>query len=673
MKVSYNWLKDYCDFDLPAYELAEKLSHAGLNVDTYEPRGEDWGLEVEVTTNRPDCLCHVGVAREIAAITGGVARRPELPPRLDGGDGLGEHASVEVRDAGLCPHYIARVITGVQVGPSPRWLQDRLAVCGLRSVNNIVDATNFVMLECGQPLHAFDLSRLGGRRIIVRAAAAGEVITLIDGTELELSGKECVIADQDQSVALAGVMGGSEAEIGDGTTDVLIESARFDSVNIRRTARRHGLTSDSSYRFERGVDPEITDWASRRVCRLIVELAGGTLVPGAAEVRSDTTEAPELTLRLGRLALVLGIEVPLDAVTRIFKGLGLDILEATCEQVSIRVPSWRADLRREIDLIEEIARIHGYANISETTDMPVRSVTPSLADVAARRTRRMLSGQGFFEVITYSIVPDNPLQRCQPWHEGAPLALRNPVTTERTRMRLTNMANLLSVKSFNQAHGTRCVDLYELGPVYLPRKGEPQPEEKLCLTALTDRENGLRVLKGVLANLANELGADADIEERPGATGPFRTDESLTLSLDASFLGCAGIVSDEVAGELDLHTRPALMEIDYRLLADRCRPDRPYRPVPTFPATARDLAVVVAEDVLWTDISRCVREAATETLESVEFLDVYRGDPVPEGRKSVAFSLTFRRQDKTITAAEAEEGRAAILAALQRELCAVLR
>jgi phenylalanyl-tRNA synthetase beta chain len=288
-------------------------------------------------------------------------------------------------------------------------------------------------------------------------------------------------------------------------------------------------------------------------------------------------------------------------------------------------------------------------------------------------TRRLLAGQGFDEVLTYSLMAPSRVQLAQPWSDQEPVQVRNPVSVDRTHLRLTNMANLLAVKRFNQSRNTTHVSIYELGRVYLPRADAELPEEKLCLTLLADGDDAARKLKGVLRNLMDELGVEAEIEEVPGAAGPFGQGESVELRLGGELLGCVGIASKEVTDEFDLRNRPSLMEVDFRQLAGRCRPDRPYRPVPAYPATSRDMAVVVDESVLWADLIRCVRQNAPETLESVELVDVYRGKPVPTGSKSVAFSLTFRRHDQTITAAEAEEAHHAILAALGRELGAQLR
>ena len=672
MKASYNWLKEYCAFDLPAHELAARLSHTGLNVDSFEPRGDDWMLDVEVKSNRPDCLSHLGIAREIAAITGGEWHPPEFD-LAEGGAGFADHARVQVTAPDLCPHYTARLIMGLRVAPSPAWLQARLETCGVRPVNNVVDATNYVMLECGQPLHAFDLARLGGGTIIVRRAQPGETITIIDGTKVELSGEECVIADATRPVAMAGVMGGLDSEISDATVDVLIESARFNPGNNRRTARRHGLSSESSYRYQRGIDPEITDWASRRACALIIELAGGTLLEGGADLRADSTRTPEVALRFARLELLLGIRVPADEVCRIFRCLGLDVLGSDEEAVSVRVPSWRADLSREVDLIEEVARIHGYDRIGETTRMAVRPVSPDPLRSAQRRARRLLAGEGFTEVMSYTLVAPDELQLAQPWHDGEPIALRNPVSAERTHLRLTTMANLARAKCFNQAHGTPAVDLFELGNVHLPRPDAERPDELLALGMLTDRPDGLRVLKGVLANLLDELGVEAAVREKPGARGPFEPGESVGLRLDGELLGAAGVMAAEVARSLDLHGRPALMEIDFRRLAALARLDKPYRAIPSYPCTRRDLTVVVPDHVLWADVEGAISQERPDVLERLDYVSEYRGEGIPAGHKGLTLTMTLRRADRTITASDAEEASRAVLGTLERKLGARLR
>lgn len=680
MKVSYNWLKDYCEFDLQPQELADRLSGIGLCVDTYEPVGDDWMLDVEVTTNRPDCLSHIGIAREIAAMTGGRVKHPEIAAAEAEDLAFDDVSSVKVRCRDLCPHYTARVITGVRVGPSPEWLRNRLVTCGVRPVNNVVDVTNYVLLETGQPLHAFDMALLAGRKIVVRRPRKGEKIVTIDETEHELARDMCVIADESKPVAVAGVMGGAESEIGDSTTDVLLESARFDPRSIRLASRAIGLSSDSSYRFERGVDPEGVVNASLRACQLILELAGGRLAKGMGEARADKWRARTVTLRHARLALVLGIEIEPDEVTRIFEGLELGIKKQTRTRISVLAPSWRGDLTREIDLIEEVARIHGYDKISETTRMSVVMSPLSQRQRCERVVRRVLSGAGLNEVMTYSLVAEAPVQRAQPWCDAEPLKLRNPVSVDKTHLRLTNMANLLAVKRFNAAHGADKVDVFELGKIYLPRadSSDGLPREQVCLGLLTDREDGFFVLKGLLANLLDALHVEIELEEGFAAAGGqvvglFARDESLMLGLGGKLLGCVGVVRDNVAEDFDLKSRPALMEIDFDLLVQHSRHAAPVRAVPRYPAVQRDIAVVLDEGVQWKELRLCVLDGAPEHLESLEFFDVYRGEQIAAGKKSIAFSITLRSADRTLTGEEADAARDHIVSLLKERFDAELR
>lgn len=675
MKISYNWLKDYCPVEMPAHVLAERLSQSGLCVETYEPAGNDYMLDVEVTSNRPDCLSHVGIAREVAAFTGTRITRPQAgPPAADDLE-FNQHVAVEVDCPRLCPHYTARLIRGITVAPSPDWLQQRLSVCGIRPVNNIVDITNYVLLESGQPIHAFDLARLGGNRIVVRRARNGETITTIDGAEHELFSDMCVIADARVPVAVAGVMGGLDSEIGEATTDVLLESARFDPPSVRRTSRALGLSSDSSYRFERGVDPENVDPASQRAAELILEIAGGQLATGMADIRADQTRTPTVSMRLDRMQKVLGLEVNPDRVRSIFEGLELKITEQTDDRISIEAPSWRADLTREIDLIEEVARVYGYDKISEATHIPVQVSTPPERERHERTVRALLTGEGFDEVITYSLVHATQTQCMQPWTQADPIALRNPVSSDKTHLRLTNLANLLRAKRFNAAHGTPAVDLFEIGKVYLPRDAEDDalPDEKHCLSLLSDREDGFFVLKGVLENLLEALHFEGEVEEESGELALLDGDKSLLLRTDGRLLGSIGVIRQEVADEEDLENTPALMELDFDLLAEKAGIHPTVHPVPRYPAVQRDIAVVVREQVRWKDLRGCIRAAEPEELESLEFFDIYRGEPVPPGKKSVAFSVTFRSPDRTLTREEADAARDEIVGVLEDELDAELR
>jgi len=470
-------------------------------------------------------------------------------------------------------------------------------------------------------------------------------------------------------------MGGLESEISERTTDVLLESARFEPRSIRLTSRALGLSSDSSYRFERGVDPEGVNAASLRACALIAELAGGRLAGGAGEVRARRWRQRRVSMRHERLERVLGIRVEPQEVRRIFEGLGLELKSQTRTRTTVLVPSWRGDLEREIDLIEEVARIHGYERVPETTRIPVMPAAPSHRERCERLARRVLAGAGFTEVLTYSLVADSPLQRQQLWHSGAPMKLRNPVTAARTHLRLTLIPGLLEVKRFNLAHGVPRVSLFELGKVYLPRdtSRDELPAEKLCLGVLTDAEDGFFVLKGLLRNLLRALHVEGRLSEEPQQAGPFADAQSLVLRLGGELLGCLGVVRREVAESCELRGRPAAMELDFERLVHSARLLPAIRALPRYPAVERDVAVVVDEGVRWAELHACIMDNAPPELEAVEFFDVYRGSQVPEGKKSIAFSLKLRAADRTLTGEEADGVRDGIVAALRQRFGAQLR
>lgn len=672
MRISYNWLKELCPFDLSTARLCDMLSGAGLCVDTYEPLGDDWSIDVEVTSNRPDCLSMLGIAREVAALVGVRVKHPAI--RLaESDEAVASCAGLEVLDRDLCPHYTARVVRNVTVAPSPDWMLKRLTACGLRPVNNVVDITNYVMLEMGQPLHAFDLDKLHGPMIKVRRGRQDEAMTAIDGTECKLTPEMCVIADADRAVAIAGVMGGLDTEIGDGTRHVLLEAARFDPRTNRRTSRALSLQSDSSYRFERGVDPDGVERASRRAAQLICELAGGTLAAGLLEDRGDQAEPRDVTLRFARLEHVLGIEVPRERCLQIFRSLELDVLEENDTSVRVRVPSFRGDLEREIDLIEEVARFHGYDKISETTGIPVKPVRITRDERAMNVTRELLVAGGFFEILTSSLVGEEPLQQLNPWGAAAGLELRTCLSKERTHLRRSLLGNLLVTKKWNQDRGTRRVNLFELSKVYLPVSGQKLPDEKLCLSALSDEDDALFVLKGMLQAAAARLGLAGKLAERPAEFELFQAGAVLDVVLDGKRIGLMGVLAESWVERLGLITTPALMEIDFDRVLAVVDFDRTYRPLPQFPAIERDLAIVLDESVLWSQIEACIRAHAPEWMESIQFFDIYRGKQVPAGKKSVAFSMTFRGRDRTLRSEEADQAQAAILKGLESGLGAQLR
>src|SRR4051812_37741153 len=425
MIVSWNWLAQYVRLDMPVEALTERLALAGLNHESTAEVGGDLAVDLEVTSNRPDCLSHIGVAREVAVLHGRGLRVPDPRPP-ESGAAVATQTDVRVEAPDLCPRFTARVVSGVKVGESPWWMRKRLETLGVRPVSNVVDVTNYVMFECGQPLHAYDLDRLGGRRLVVRRARAKESLQAINGKAYELSPEMLVIADAERPVGLAGVMGGLDTEIGRETRNVLIESARFAPMSVRKTARALGLFSPSSYRFERPLDPEVTEWASRRCAELVLETAGGTLHPGVIDVGPPRPARPAITLRLDQIARVLGITIDPEEADRILVALGLRQVSTTPTSRTYVPPSWRSDLEREIDLVEEVARVHGYGHIPEDRAVPLTSAPRGERERVEGAVRGALTGSGFDEAVTFSLVSDALAEPLRPGPPTPPVRVEHP-------------------------------------------------------------------------------------------------------------------------------------------------------------------------------------------------------------------------------------------------------
>ena len=437
MILSRNWLKDYVPLPMSVEQLTDRLTLSGLNLECFHTVGDDFAIDVEVTSNRPDCLGHVGVAREVSVLWERSLTIPAAKPPAMGPD-VAKLTSVTVECADLCPRYTARVIRGVKIGPSPQWLADRLRTLGIAVINNVVDISNYVMMECGQPLHTFDFKLLAGGKIIVRRAKPGEKFTAINHQTYELAPDTCVIADGEKAVALAGVMGGATSEVSDTTTDLLIESADFAQLSVRNTARRLHLHSPSSYRFERGVDPEGIDWASSRCCELILELAGGELAAGVIDVGQQPQPREQVKLRFDQLERVLGIKIPDERVRQILTALG-NVETHVCDHcVKVIPPSWRADLTREIDLVEEVGRIYGYDEIPEDAGVKMVASTRSREDRVLDQVRDCVAAIGFDEAMTISAVEREWVDAFRPWSTAEPLATSTPVLRRANCLRQTS-------------------------------------------------------------------------------------------------------------------------------------------------------------------------------------------------------------------------------------------
>jgi phenylalanyl-tRNA synthetase beta chain len=675
MIVSWNWLRDYLPVEMPPEEVEQRLAMAGLNHEESWPAGDDLAIDFEVTSNRPDCLGHLGIAREIAVVFDKPLTVPDPRPK-EGKTNVNELTKVAIECPDLCYRYTARVIRGVKVGPTPDWMARRLRTIydprpsqrekkkPWKSINNVADITNYVLMECGQPLHAFDLKYLRGRQIIVRRARPGERFAAINHETYELHPDTCVIADAERAVALGGVMGGADTEVSQSTTELLIESAQFAPLSIRNTARTLRLFSDSSYRFERGVDPEGVDWASRRCCELVLDLCGGELAEGVIDVGRQNPPRPPITLRLSQVERVLGIEIDRDVVGRILTALGC-ATRVHGGSVEVGPPSWRRDLTREIDLVEEAARIHGYDKIPEDVSVPMAASHKSDADRVLQKIRRVLTAGGFDEALTASMVSESWTAALSPWTEAAPIVANTPMLKGADRLRTSLVPSLLDVRRINESLSNPDADLFETAKVYLPRPGR-LPDEPWLIGMVSGGD--FHQVKGVIESLVAELNPEAQLEIAAWRHPLLEEARSCELRLDGRRLGYAAEVNGAGVKEFGLRDSATVAELQLAELHRIARLVPKYRPLSTQQPITRDLNFIVAEEVRWSDLAATVRRASGPDLERIEFREEFR-DPKKDGpgRKRLFFSYTIRPAEKTLTSDEAESIQQAIIAACGKE------
>ncbi len=669
MKVSYNWVKDVCDIDISVEEMSDKLTSIGLVVEEIKQVGNDYCLDTEVTANRPDCLGIIGIARELSAITGCKFKIPvseEPNEEINSSDD-----NVKVDDSALCPRYTAQIIENVKVAPSPSWIRERLDTLGIRSVNNVVDITNYVLMESGQPLHAFDLDKLAGKEIVVRRAVNGEEIVAIDGSKHTLNHDMLVIADKVRPVAVAGVMGGIETEVSDNTKSILLECARFEPTNIRKTSKKLGLFSDSSYRFERGLDPEGVYRASIRVADLIKQVAGGR-VTGYTDKNSETNEKKSVKLNIERPGKLLGIKIDKVCITDILERLGFVVTSDLGETIELEIPTFRSDVYREVDLIEEIIRIYGYDKIPIKRDIRIGVVGKNMDETASDRTRQLLTAQGLYEVATYSIVETVPQKfDVKFWSDSESLIIKNPLVQNENRLRKTLLHNFLKVKRHNYNRGVRDVNIFEISNVYLPMDGSKQPDEKKCLGLLMDGE--FLELKGVVESVINNLSIKEIPEWRHESFNVFDKERSAIIEINGKPAGFMGELNKGISNQYEITGMTSFAEIDFGLLSDKFTDMKPFNVLPSFPGITRDLAIVVDNKTEWADIKRLVLDADVSFYDGIEFFDIYRGKQVDDGKKSVAFSVKFMANDRTLRGEEVDSEINKIIDKLSKELGAMLR
>ena len=670
MLVSWNWLQQYVELDAPPEEVVRRLMLAGLNHESTTTAGDDLAIDLEVTSNRPDCLGHIGVAREAAVLFQKDLKIPAARPR-EGTTSAEELTSVRLDCPRLCPRYTARVIRGVKVRPSPDWFARHLATLGIAAINNAVDITNYVLMELGQPLHAFDLAKLRERRIIVREAVPGEEFLAINHKAYKLEAGMCVIADAARPVALGGVMGGADTEVAMQTTDLLIESAAFDPLSIRNTARKLNLHSDSSYRFERPLDPEGVDWASRRCCELILEFAGGELAAGVVDVGEKPASRQPVVLRFSQLPRVLGITIPAARVREILAALGNRETRANNAEVEIIPPSWRADLTREIDLIEEVARIHGYDAIPEDVRVPMAPSQRRPQDRVLEKVRGVLTAAGFDEALTLSVVEHELSDTYSPWTTAPALKLQTPILRRADELRRSLIPSLLAARRTNETLSNPRIELFETAKAYLPREGA-LPEEALLLGLTSGGD--FSFVKGVLEAMIAAVNPDARLEVRDSRQALFAPGRGVELWISGELLGHLGEVGAACLKQFELRGPTTVAEIRLGTLIEIARRVARAVELSPFPAVERDINLVVDEPVRWADVATTVRETAGPLLERIEYLDTYRdAERLGAGKKSLLFSLVLRSSSGTLLSEEADAARDRVVAACAQRHGAVLR
>jgi phenylalanyl-tRNA synthetase beta chain len=682
MIISTAWLAEYVSLPESTAALVERLLLSGLNHESTRAVADDTAIEIEVTSNRPDCLGHVGVAREVAVLFDRPLRVPDPRPHEDD-EAAAATIAVEIVAPEICPHYTARVLRGVRVGPSPRWLVDRLATVGVASVNNVVDVTNYVMLECGQPLHAFDMAAIRGGRIMVRQAIPGELFTAINHKEYVLAAGMGVIADAVGPVALAGVMGGAGSEISSTTTDVLLESAQFAPLAVRAAARGLVLASPSSYRFERGPDPAAVDYASRRAATLIAEIAGGRVLRGAVTAGRLACSEATITLRHARVHEVLGIEVSAERQRAILTGLGFEAQAADATTSHWRSPSWRRDCWREIDLVEEIARIEGYDRVPENVPIAARPVPQSARERALRRCSEVLVAQGLCEAMTRSVVGQVLEETASPWSAAPPLVCQPPLVRGADRLRRTLLPSLLESRAGNAAVGAESPDLFETARAYVARPAgtaAATPVEEPLLAAFVQGgafARGKGLLEAVLVHLGLE--PSADVAFRPVALDLFAPGRAAEVVFVAKAsagerIAVVGEVAADVLARFGLKGPVVAAELRLDRLEAWCDAGRKLLRPSDFPAIDRDVNLIVDASVPWGDVAAAIRAGGGPLLEGCRLEQVWiDADRIGAGKKSFVVALRLRSGTGTLSGDEAKQAVDRVVAECGRRCGATLR
>lgn len=681
MKISCNWMADLIALDEPPERLAADLSMLGLPVDAVERLPNDTLIEIDVTANRPDCLSHLGIARELSALYHEPLRLP-APAALDAGRDAAPTPVITIEDPDLCARFCGVRITGVRVAPSPQWLQDRLLAVGQRPINNLVDITNYILLELGHPLHAYDYGKLAGGCLIARRACPGETIQTLDGRIRTLAPEMLVIADAGQPVGIAGVMGGATSEVADTTTDILLESAWFQPASVRRTARALEMRTEASYRFERGADVAMAPIALRRAARLILELAGGAAVSPVVDVCPRPWSPPAIALRRERIERLVGISVaglPVDAMLR---RLGFDA-EAAPDGWRVRPPAHRVDVSLEVDLIEEIARLHGYDRIPST--LPLHPTRPVLRRLAGEKAaaRQFLKECGLQEILTpnFASVPRDADLLWAP--DGEPVRVDNPLDEGEPFLRQGLLPGMVAALKFNENNYNADVRLFEVAAVY-GRRGDGHVEPvRLALGAygqwLPAHWSAAGVpadfvrLKGVVEGLCDRLNVPATAFDETGDAAFLQPGAAAWIRLGDEVVGYIGQLNELLAQKLKFKRKVFVAELLFERLAAGIDRAFAFRTLPRYPFVDRDMSFVVDIGISFSTIKMSVIELKMPELAEVKLVDLYRGADIPPGRKAMNVRLVFQHPERTLTDEEADRLRERAAASLRKRFQAQFR
>ena len=674
MKISIAWLKEFVDIDADAKRLKSDLTMIGLNTEAIAQVGDDWVLDVEVTTNRPDCLNHYGVARELATLYRKPLKKVQVAVK-ESGVPASDLASIEIADPDLCARYCGRVVQNVQVKPSPAWLVKRLEALGQRSINNVADATNYVLMELGHPLHAFDLARIRQNKIIVRRARPGEHLRTLDGVDRTLTRDNLVIADGLHAVALAGVMGGEESEIASTTRSVLLESAWFEPVSIRRTSKSQGMHTEASHRFERGADIEMAPVALDRTAALIQEIAGGKILPGMIDVYPRHFEGRVLGLGEAEIARILGEEVPAGEVERILRGLGFGVDRRDARSWRVSVPSFRVDVSREVDLVEEVARHVGYDRLpARVRPAPPRVERDTQRDKVITTSSRLVA-LGFHEIIATSMVDPEETRRFSP---AQPVVLANPLSQDASAMRTSAVPSMLRAIRWNLDRDTNEVQLFEFGKVYCMGPDAVPQERRVLTLGATGHRRPASVYDSEAAfdffDLKADLETVLDAFELPGLKfdscerSYLQAGRAGRVSCQGAEFAVLGLIQQEVERDYKLRQKVWVAEIEFERLLGCSLRARKFQPISKFPAVERDFSLVVPDAVPYSQLASSVAALGLEEIRSYRPVD--RADrsmvpSLPPGNYTLLLRVIFQSDMHTLTSEEVGALSQKVLTALE--------